>query len=121
MIEKVISRFPSSADKLRTKANIIKNEAFESTIVKIQSDNKKHLSLIEARTMKALLLTGSVQVVGPCKSRTPTCFNRKVLKQMRSSEVKMESKFMDSQFILGTSIIYERHSSKTGFAFWGRS
>lgn len=117
LIEEVISRYRSSAERLGTEVIIAENKVFESAIFKIQSNNEKDVSVIEARCVKGILLKESLEAIVPCDFNKPTSLPENVLKRMQSSEVMMESKSMELRFILSTTNICERLFSMTGFAF----
>lgn len=101
LFDEVISGFCSSADRvgigtvIGRKTVIIKNNSFESAIVKTQSNNERDLSVIETRSVGDLLLKRRVRAVRLCESNKTTLYAEMVLKQMRSSGDKKKRKFIN--------------------------
>lgn len=108
LFDEVISRFSGIADRLGietgigTKTVIIKNDSFESTIVETQSSNQKVLSVIEAHSVKDLLLKKSMQAVRRCESNRPKLSAKKGSEAHAIFRSQDEEQFYGLRFILGT-------------------
>ncbi len=111
MFDELTGRFPISASRLDSNSKIVHNKSFKSAIVKLQEQKVCELSAAEMAAVKTIKCS---TIEFNHEEVSGLTFDERLLKRRKLEATSNE--YMDTRFLLPTSIICERLFSKAGFA-----
>ena len=109
----VISDFPTSPSLkkyLSSDSQIVKSKLFESAVVKIQNNAESALTIEESDEVKHLLRKETLEIVEQVQNSD---YATQILKDLRTP--KAQSKYINLNFLVPTSVAVERFFSIAGY------